>query len=207
MRTTLVRLATFVLAAALLTLVMSSCGSDEAATPTTTSVAENSDVDQTTTSAAGDLAAVCTADSFSVEYPADWETNGPEDGEPCRFFHPGEVDVPKDSEAVGIAVHLRYDAIDFEFVTNPDNNSDEVLDLDRSEIDGRPAVRMHLRSTGDGLLDAGVESIAWFVDAGETVFTGATHGVAEGGVEVNGPILDEMMRSLRFTGGAAAESE
>ena len=191
---------------ALAALATSSCAADEARPRSTTSVPE-SPADQTTTSTTSELGQLCTARTFTVAYPHGWHTNEPAEGELCRYFHPDEVDVPKDSEAVAIAVHLRFDAVDYDFVTNPDNNSGDVLDIDRSEVDGRPAVRMHLRSTGEGLLDEGVESVAWYVDAGEQTFTGATHGVAEGGIEVNGPILDEMMNSLRFTREAPAESD
>lgn len=157
-----------------------------------------SDTAASSTTAAAAPATMCTASTYTVEYPAGWSTNAETQGEPCEWFHPEPFEIPENSEAVGIAVHLRYDEVDFDFVTDPSNHSEEVLDREAVEVDGRTAVRMHTRSTGEGLLDKGVQSITWFVDTDGLTFTGATHGVAPGGLEQNGPVLDEMMRSLRF---------
>ena len=47
-----------------------------------------------------------------------WSTNDESEGEACRWFHPESFDVPENSEAVGLAISLRYDDLDFEFVTD-----------------------------------------------------------------------------------------
>ena len=186
--------------------VGSACGTDEAATPTTSST--SSTVGSTTSGPPSSTAGIrCDHPTFSVEYPAGWSTNDESEGEPCRWFHPEPFDVPENSEAVGLAISLRYDDVDFEFVTDPKNNSDEILDRQRTEVDGKTAVRMHTRSTGKGLLDAGVESVTWYVDLGTETLAGATHGVAEGGLEQNAPVLDSMMESLEFTDATDLDAE
>ena len=197
MRRSILRRLAVGLSTGLLTLSAVGCGADEAppATATTTSTARAGD--ETTTPAEQEQQR-CSAPTYVVEYPQGWSTNSAADGDPCEWFHPEPFEIPPNSEAVGIAIHLRYDELDFDFVTDSSNHSEEVLDRTDTEVDGRPAVRMHTRSTGEGLLDKGVESVTWFVDTEGLVFTGATHGVAPGGIEANEPVLDEMMRSLRF---------
>ena len=182
-----------------LLLGISACGGGNSDAPPTSST--SSTIGSTTSGVPTSTASArCDHPTFSVEYPARWSTNDESEGDPCRWFHPEPFEVPENSEAVGLAISLRYDDVDFEFVTDPKNNSDEVLDRRSTKVDGKTAVRMHTRSKGEGLLDAGVESVTWYVDMGAETFTGATHGVAEDGLETNAPILDSMMESLEFTG-------
>lgn len=195
----------FAFLACLALLFGASCAAEEGESSSTTAMPDQVDDDTTTSSTSG-LDPVCTADTYTVAFPRGWHTNDASDGEPCSWFHPEEFDVPENSEAPGIAVHLRYDAVDFDFVTDPSNQSAEVLDRREVEVDGRRTVRMHTRSTGEGLLDKGVESVTWYVDTPTPVFVGATHGVAPGGIEENAPVLDQMMSSLQFTEQVAADS-
>ncbi|MBW3536425.1 MAG: hypothetical protein KY395_01470 [Actinobacteria bacterium] len=174
--------------AALALLVGVSCGGDEVAQPTTTS--------SPTTSAA---TTECAAPTYTVEMPEGWHVNEPSEAAPCRWFHPEPFELPQNTEVLGVAIHLRYEAVEFSRISDPDSRVDDILDARETKVDGRDAVRLHTESQGEGLLEAGVEAVSWYVDTGSRTLSAATTGASEGSFEDNVDVLDNMMASLRFT--------
>lgn len=174
---------------ALVCLVAVSCGRDDGASPTTTS-------SPTTSAAAG---TECTAPTYTVNMPEGWSVNDPSEAAPCRWFNPEPFELPQNTEVIGVAIHLRYEAVEYSRVSDPDSRLDETLEVEETEVDGRQAVRLHARATGQGLLDEGTEIVSWYVDTGSRTLSAATTQAAQGSFETNVATLDDMMESLRFT--------
>lgn len=174
-----------------LALLTAGCGTDS---PT------NSDPETTTTTAAGAAATEeCVAPTFSVERPGSWSVNDPAEAAPCRYFHPDPFEVPQNTETVGIAIHLGYEEVPFETTSNPGEETQETLDRRETEVDGLRAVRIRARSTGQGLLDSGVELVNWVIDAGPQRSFLATTIEAAGNFERNIEVLDSMVETLDFS--------
>lgn len=178
------------LVAALVLLAGVSCGGDQVADPTPTSAPTTSTTTATTE---------CTAPTYTVQMPTGWHVNEPSEAAPCRWFHPESFELPQNTEVLGIAIHLRYEAADFSRISDPENRLEEILDVRETQVDGREAVRLHSESRGEGLLDAGVEIVSWYVDTGSRTLSAATTGASEGSFEDHVDVLDAMMESLRFT--------
>jgi len=158
----------------------------------------------TTTEAAAPPDRKCLAPTYSVEPPDGWEVNGPAEAPPCSYFHPEPFEVPQNTEVTGIAIHMGYEETPFEVIVDPDSSAQEVLDSRDTQVDGKDAVRMHLRSTGEGLLNKGVELVQWVVRAGDRrTFTATTIQAgafeAAGDFEANIEVLDAMVESLEFS--------
>ncbi len=139
------------------------------------------------------------APTFTVERPAEWAVNDPADAPPCRYFDRETFDVPENSETVGIAIHLGYQEVPFEVTSNPGEESETILDRRETEVDGLQGVRLRLRSTGQGLLDEGVELVNWSIQTGDQRSFVATTIEAAGNFEENIAVLDTMMETLDFS--------
>jgi hypothetical protein len=181
----------------LVALATTACRSDDAPV--------SGDDPTTSTSEAGAASdQKCLAPTYSVEPPDGWEVNGPAEAPPCRYFHPEPFEVPQNTEVTGIAVRMGYEETPFEVIVDPDPVAQELLDRRDSQIDGKDAVRLHLRSTGEGLLNKGVELVQWVVRAGDhRTFTATTIQAgafeAAGDFEANIEVLDAMVESLEFS--------
>lgn len=155
------------------------------------------DAANTTTTTARPTSTRCTAPTFSVAYPRPWHVNDADDAAPCRWFHPDPFTLPEAAEAVGIAIGVRYE--DGEASALAERGSGDVLDRTVATIDGHEAIRTHRRTAGQGLLPAGTEVVAWFVDLGPRSLLVTTTSDATGGAfEEHADVADEMARSLRF---------
>ncbi len=159
--------------------------------------------DETTEMTTGDPAqtARCTneAEGFSIEYPDDWHTNAGDVAPTCSFFHPQAFELPEASEAIGIAIRVDREPVEFERIAG-DAFGREVLEREETTVAGRPAVRVEYESTGEALLDAGTRGVDYLVDlgGGETLVAST---VAVGGLdfEENVRVLDEMVKTVRLT--------
>ena len=191
MRLSPARRSTLVAITALVVLVAAGCGDGETAAPTTTSASVTS-----TTAAASPE---CVAPTYTVDRPEGWSVNEPSDAAPCRWFHPEPFELPQNTEVTGIAVHLRYEAVEYSRLTDPDSRAEDIVDVRETEVHGKAAVRMHTRSRGEGLLDAGIEVVSWYVDTGSRTLSATTTQAAEGSFDSNVAALDAMMQSLQFT--------
>jgi len=101
---------------------------------------------------------------------------------------------------------MGYEDTPFEVIADPDPFTQEVLDARNAQIDGKEAVRLHLRSTGEGLLDKGVGLVQWVIRAGDrrtftatTIQAGEFEAVVD--FEANVEVLDAMVESLEFLAG------
>ena len=137
-------------------------------------------------------------DGYSVEFPADWQTNS-DDPPTCSFFDPEPIMVPeRPRDVAGLAaISIRREPVAFSRVTGEDPAT-RVVERADAEVAGRPAVRRVTESTGEGLLPEGRRSYEYLVDLdGETLIASTLDG---GGRDfaANRERLDEMMRSLEL---------
>lgn len=138
---------------------------------------------------------------FIVTYPDAWHTPPQGRAGSCRLFgaEPVEVD-----EAVGgaplAAIEFDVEELDVEelSVVGPD-----VVELEREafEVDGRPAVRLLVESTGAGVLAEGALIHRYVIDLGDGRSLLASTVVAAGD-EVDGrvEVLDSMVSNLELHG-------
>ncbi len=141
----------------------------------------------------------CIAPTFTVDSPPGWAVNNATEAPPCRYFHPEPFEVPQNTETVGLAIHLGYDEVPFEVSSQPSEVSQEIIDVSDSEVDGLAARRIRSRSTGEGLLDKGVQLVSWSIRAGAHRTFFATTIEAAGDFEANIEVLDTMVASLDFS--------
>lgn len=136
---------------------------------------------------------------YRVHYPKQWFVNDPSEARPCGFFHPRQFTVPQATEAPHLAIHVRVEDVPFALAAPPPGlaSTEEVLQRRDEQVDGRRAARLTTRSTGDGLLPAGTESVRHVVDLGDKVLIAATSDVASGtDLEESTQVLDAMLASL-----------
>ncbi|HVM41739.1 MAG TPA: hypothetical protein VM618_13270 [Acidimicrobiia bacterium] len=158
--------------------------------------------DGTTTTATGTELATCQASQFTIGYPSDWSVNDEQEAEPCRWFHPEPFELPQQTEATNIAVHVDTPNAAYADIlegTTAGPDVDEVRSDEEMTIAGVEAHRTHYISSGEALLPAGTEVVVYVVDAPEGPIVMTTTGVAEGDFEANVDALDAMAGSLTFT--------
>lgn len=138
--------------------------------------------------------AECENEDYTVGYPADWNTNEPQENvDACRVFHPGEIDIEPNTE-IGLhyTVSMYIDQVEFERVRDSDSPN-EVLEERETTIDGRDALIREIRSTGDALLPEGERQYAYYVDLDGEMFVATTHTVGDTDYEQDKEILDRMV--------------
>jgi hypothetical protein len=151
--------------------------------------------------AAGDGTTPCPSPAgYTVEHPADWTAN--DDGvlPPCSWFAPEEFVVPEASDVRTAPVTLRVESLPYAEVAAP--MPDEVSRT-AVEVDGRPAVRAELVTTG-GLYPAGTRITSYAVDLGDRTLVADAVEVPGGDHERDVAVLDAMVESLELDGVARA---
>lgn len=137
----------------------------------------------------------CEADRYTVGYPEDWNTNSDEGllG-PCEIFHPGEIDVPKRprDRDLHYAVSMYVDEVDFDDLDPRDARS-EILEERETTVEGRTAVRVEYRSTGETLTPEGERSTTWTIDLDGEILVATTSSVGETDYERDQRILERMV--------------
>ena len=139
----------------------------------------------------------CTNDryGFTVTYPAGWHTNSGEVIPACSAFDPEPVQIPAQSEMpFGIAVVIS--AQDVAFDRAPEPQFERVLASERVTIAGRPAMRLEVESTGEGLADRGLRTTRYAIDLGGGRSLIATTNATDGSYEANKAVLAQMLDSL-----------
>ena len=135
------------------------------------------------------------ADRYTVAYPQGWNTNR-EDGllGPCELFHPGQVDVPEQprDRDLGYAVSMYVDAVDFDELDRSDHPN-ETLEQRTTSVDGRPAVVIEYRSTGQTLLQEGERSTTWTIDLDGEILVATTSTVGDTDYERDQRLLERMV--------------
>lgn len=163
---------------------------DRPATPTPTATASPDEV----------AFATCESDEYTIDHPAAWETNEGDVIEPCRVFHPGDIDLePQQDRSLHYAVSIYIDPVSFERASDP-SGPNEVLSHEEVTVAGRDAVAVEQRSSGDALVPEGERWYSYVVDLGdERILVAATHSVGETDYEEDKRTLDRMMETLELT--------
>lgn len=175
-----------------LALVAAACGDDDSVTA--------GDTEPTTTTAppAESATQECATDTFSVRYPAEWHVA--EDGG-CEWFHPDPFELPEDTEATSVAIHLQapldvpFDEIVEDLTSGP--AVAEVLADERPTIAGRDAAKVETVASGEALYPEGTRVYSYVVaDVRSGILLASTTSVADGDYDENKAVLDEMTSSI-----------
>jgi hypothetical protein len=139
------------------------------------------------------------ASGLIVEFPGGWHTNDGSVMPACTLFDPQPIAVPPASEVPeDIAVMISVEDVAFERIATSTFGL-RVLSREELQLAGRRAIRQHVEHTGDGLLDAGVQSwqyiVAW--DDGRTL-TAHSHDVGDPDFATKRRVLDEMISRLQW---------
>lgn len=175
-------------------LVAGACAADdEAASPTPTA------------SPAAGLARTCTAPEYTIGYPEGWHVNEPSEDAPCRWFHPEPFELPEDTEALGIAITVDIEDLDFGTATDPDSPAQEEITRQELTVAGRQAVRVEAVATGEALLEEGVKILSYSVEWDDRTLIASTLSTAAAGdFEENAAVLERMVGTLEVNTGADA---
>lgn len=191
-------------------LALAGCGGDEAADTAqsepepavTETVTETETTTETETDAEspaeGDVGAMeftaCEADTYTVGYPADWNTNDPDGAvDACRVFHPGEIDVePQQDMDLHYAVSVYVDAVAYEDARDAEPGG-ELLEERELTVEGQDAVYREVRSDGRGLTPEGETSATYIVDLDGEILVATTYTVGETDYERDKAVLERMV--------------
>jgi hypothetical protein len=137
----------------------------------------------------------CEADRYTVGYPEDWNTNSDEGllG-PCEIFHPGAIDEPERARDRDLhhGVSMYVDAVDLAD-RDPSDSRNEILEERETTVDGRSALVVEYRSTGEALTPEGERSYSWTVDLDGEILVATTSSVGDTDYERDKRILDRMV--------------
>jgi hypothetical protein len=137
----------------------------------------------------------CESDRYTVGYPEDWNTNTDEGLlEPCAIFHPGPIDEPEQprDRDLHYAVSMYVDEVDLDDL-DPLDAQGEILEERETTVEGRTAMLVELRSTGEGLTPEGERSTTWTIDLDGEILVATTSSVGETDYERDKRILDRMV--------------
>jgi hypothetical protein len=146
----------------------------------------------------------CTNDAagFTIRYPAGWHTDTVGPGGECLFFDPEPFAVPANSDFTGTAleVHVPQEPFDAVVRSLTDERFARVLEREAATVAGRPALRLLVEATGEGLLDAGTRVYEYVVDRGDTPpLVVQTTLTAAGDLDRRRAVVDEAVRTLELS--------
>jgi putative cell wall-binding protein len=139
---------------------------------------------------------------YTVDYPVNWATNAEERGRlgPCSVFDPDPEELEWDHMEIPetIAVAMRVDAVTFDREDDEERFSEE-LSREETTVDGRRAMRVELRATGEGRRTEGTLTTQWRVRLGaEQTFIASSHSTGEPTYEHKVNVLDHMMATIDY---------
>ena len=156
---------------------------------------------QTSSVASPELSQTCANEegSYSVDYPAGWETNDGTVTAVCSYFAPSPFTVPANQEFLDAAVSLDVEQIDFDVASEP-SEMDTLISSGSTVIAGRNAVWMLTESSGSALVPDGTTTYMYVIDLGDgQSFIAVTRDLAGQDFEENRDILDRMVETLSFS--------
>lgn len=194
-------------------LIFTGCGrdEDEAATTTTTSSSTTSTTAGTTTSIRSGtstttggqgsrLSQSCVLRDrdvrIGVRYPRDWRVNSGQTVPECTAFDPDPIELRGGTELPReLAVVVRVEPVGFDRASTAEGMRVEAER--RMTVDGRPAVRQEVVTTGRGLGPAGQRSVRYIIDGGtdRSIIT-STWNVEGNNFAASTEILDAMATSF-----------
>lgn len=150
-------------------------------------------------------AATCTNDTYSVPYPADWETNSGDVVGPCTVFHPTEIELEEGTE-FGFdwgALLLTEEGVPFtDVVGSEDDPAYRDVSTEETTVAGQRAVIFTATGTGELLLPEGARAYRYVVDLGdERALVAATYDIGDLDFGREKAVLDQMMDGLELRTG------
>lgn len=164
-----------------------------------------------TTASPGDadlsLGQTCEAERFMIDYPTGWWTNSGDEAPPCRLFHPEEQRVQAESLHYAVRVFIDNVAFDRAPGQNDDEAGPETRSREQTTIEGRRAVVIETRSTGEGLSPEGTLQYAYIIDLDGQIFIIETHSTGDTDYERDKQLIDRMVDTLELSTAPAFQSE
>ena len=181
-------------------LLVSACGGDDenvGAPGSSPTLSPTQSLSPTTTARPNEETVTCTNEEvgFAVAYPATWHTNDGTVAPTCSHFDPEPVTLTEGTEP-DTAISLYRTGTNYRQVVD---SFDDPLSSDSALIDGREAVAVTDRSTGEGAAPADTISYVWVVDLGGRPLLGITQQGPDRDYTRNTEVLDLIMTSLDFT--------
>lgn len=177
---------------------------DPDASPSPTPSDDQSASPSPTPTSDGDVTAMeftpCETPAYTVPYPAEWQTNEPNDLiDACRVFHPEEIDLPDDPQDLGLqwAVTINIDAVPFEAIADGFFAGEVLLQRDIT-VDGRDALVAEYESEGETLVPEGELTYVYAVDVGGETLFARTTTVGDSDYDRAKQVLDRMMGGLEL---------
>ena len=141
----------------------------------------------------------CEAPPYAVSYPDGWSVNPGTVADACGWFNRTPFEVEPATELITDIV-MSVEPVPFERIAESFGDvGGEVLTREETTVDGRPALRVERRASGEGLLPAGTLSTQYVVDLGDgDSFTATTYDTEGRAYEANQTVLDRMVETVAF---------
>lgn len=146
-------------------------------------------------------ASTCSADEYSVPYPAEWNTNTGEVIAECRVFHPEQIEL---EEATEIGFHwgvlMQIEDVPFDVVAEEEDRLEySEINVEETTLDGRRAAVIEAVGSGEALLPEGARTYQYVVELeAEGVLIGSTYDIGDLDFEQERAVLDRMMDGLEL---------
>ena len=155
----------------------------------------------------GDLERCESPEGYAISAPAAWATNEGDVVPPCGQFNPEPFQVPRGTDERVAAIAVYVDRVPFATAARPRQGRDDVRAV--TAVDGRQAVRLSYRTSGEGLYPPDTPITSYLVDVerkdGEpATLVLNTLGTAPFDYETNTVVLDRMAQTLDITDSAVA---
>jgi hypothetical protein len=150
----------------------------------------------------GDLERCESPEGFAISAPVSWATNEGDVVPRCGQFDPEPFRVPRGTDERVAAISVYVERVPFATAARPREGRDEARAV--TATDGRQAVRVSYRATGEGLYPEGIPITSYLVDFGredgdqETLILD-TVGTPPFDYETNVVVLDRMFQTLDIT--------
>lgn len=144
---------------------------------------------------------------LAIRYPAGWHTDALRVGEACQAFHPEPFQIRDGTDCCPWALEARPIREPFERVLAGylDERYYRLLAREELEAAGRPAVRVEVEATGEGLYERGTRTYAYLIDRdGETFVVQTIAYPGNEQYEAWRTIADEATTTLRLDDDLAA---
>lgn len=155
----------------------------------------------------GDLVRCESPEGYVISAPATWATNEGDVVARCGQFNPEPFQVPRATDERVAAIFVYVEHVPFATVARPQEGREEVRAV--TAVDGRQAIRLSYRTTGEGLYPEGVPITSYLVDfdrdGGEqATLILNTVGTPPFDYGRNVVVLDRMFQTLDITDASVA---
>lgn len=161
------------------------------------------------------LGKTCTNPAFgyTVDYPASWQTNSPEDLvdipnqidrnpsevlEPCSIFDSNDIEVEYGTEDFDEAVYFDLENIPYDEIVNRESRTSQIISRRETTVDGYSAVIEEREYNGMGLLPEGRRVYSYNIDYGDQTLVVKTYNVPNQPYATNKQIIDRMINNINI---------